>query len=86
MTTGFFFKCPIGKQISLLLNKVFLSIKHVHLHYEILQRPTSSSPEGEQEREGEREKKGFKIFEIKKKENREREECSFFKHLIVLFA
>lgn len=52
----FFFKCPIGKQISLLLNKIFLSIKHVHLHYEILLRPTSSSPEVEQEKERKKKK------------------------------
>lgn len=66
--TTFFFKCPIGKQIWLLLNKSFISVEHVHLHYEIWLRPTSA--EGKRERE--RERKWFEIFETKKRKKKSR--------------
>ncbi len=66
MTNIFFFKCPIGTEICLLLNKVFLCMKYMHLHYEILLRLTLSSPKGEQEREKEHDLKSSKHKEEKK--------------------
>jgi hypothetical protein len=77
----FFLKCPIGKQIWLLLNRIFLSLAnictcimkfyYVQHDYHLRARKREND---------------LKSSRQEKKENRKRYECSFFKHFIVLFA
>ncbi len=57
MTTSFFFVQMSDRQTDFIITQqsLILSIKHVHLHYEILLRPTS--PEGKQGRNREERRK-----------------------------